>query len=137
MSTNPFENVTEEQIRQWDHLYKDSEIIFEKPIVLKAEVVHGFKRGSKELGIPTANLSMDQLGELGENLNTGIYFGWTHLKDSVYPSVTSVGWNPYYKNIKKTIEVHILQPLDDFYDETISTVLCGYLRNETNFNNLG
>ena len=115
--------------------------------------------GSKELGIPTANLSMEQLGSKGESLKTGIYYGKALLRGNVYDTVVSVGWNPFYKNVKKTVEAHLIAQLDDFYDEEISSkllcifnlytritftyftcitvVLFGYLRDETNFNSLG
>lgn len=121
----------------WDHLYENEEYTFDNFVELKATVVHGFKRGSKELGIPTANLSMEELGEKGESLNTGIYYGWATVKNQDYCAVVSVGWNPYYKNTKKTVEAHLLQQLEDFYDETIVVNLCGFLRKECNFNSLG
>mmetsp|Transcript_3041 Transcript_3041/g.5175 ORF Transcript_3041/g.5175 Transcript_3041/m.5175 type:complete len:201 (-) Transcript_3041:490-1092(-) len=119
--------------RDWSHLYKD-ERKFGEPILLEAEIVHGFGRGSKELGIPTANLSMDVLGPRGENLETGIYYGWSHLNSCRYQTVVSVGWNPFYKNEKKTVEAHLLSKLPDFYGEILKVELLGYLRQETNFN---
>jgi len=125
-----------ESYDKWEPLYEGVEKLFEQPIVLEAEVVHGFQRGSKELGIPTANMCMEQLGEKGD-LSTGIYFGWTILRGTAYPSVVSVGWNPFYQNSKKTIEIHILQELEDFYGETIKTMFLGYLRQETNFKGVG
>jgi riboflavin kinase len=121
---------------QWQSLYEGYERVFDEPIYLQADVVHGFKRGSKELGIPTANLNMDRVEGKGESLSTGIYFGWTLLQGVAYESVVSVGWNPFYKNEKKTIEAHLLHTLDDFYGAEITTVLCGYLRNEANFKSL-
>lgn len=121
---------------EWAHLYEDSKE-FEKPIVLNAEVVHGFNRGSKELGIPTANLSMEELGNTGEELETGIYYGYAHLKGQQYHTVVSVGWNPYYKNSKKTVEAHLLATMEDFYGEKLQLSLLGYLRKETNFSSLG
>jgi riboflavin kinase len=96
----------------------------------------GFQRGSKELGIPTANLSMDQLGVSGEQLETGIYYGWALLKGKQYEAVVSVGWNPFYKNVKKTVEAHLLEEMDDFYGDTIQVSLYGYLRNEADFKSL-
>lgn len=117
----------------WSHLYKDAEKRFDNAIVLEAKVIHGFKRGSKELGIPTANLCMDELGATGENLDTGIYYGWSMLKGKSYPAVISVGWNPFYQNSKKTVEAHLLQKMEDFYGERIKVSLLGYLRQETNF----
>ena len=98
--------------------------------------MHGYNRGSKELGIPTANLCMEELGEKG-NLDTGIYYGWSRLRGEVYPAVVSIGWNPFYHNTKKTIEAHLLQELSDFYDEQLDVLLLGYLRQECNFNNVG
>ncbi|CAE7755244.1 RFK, partial [Symbiodinium microadriaticum] len=109
---------------------------FETPIVLGANVVHGFKRGSKELGIPTANLDMNELGPEGDALDTGIYFGWAKLRDQYYQSVVSVGWNPFYGNTKKTVEAHLLEPLEDFYGERLQVALCGFLRHECNFSSL-
>jgi hypothetical protein len=105
---------------RWDHLYCNIEKVFDIPILLKASIVHGFKRGSKELGFPTANLNMEELGKQGEELNTGIYFGWILLNNIVYETVVSVGYNPVYKNETKTIEAYIInQILPDFYGEPI------------------
>jgi len=121
----------------WSPLYSNQEIL-EEPILLAAEVIHGFKRGSKELGIPTANLAMDQLGEKAESLNCGIYYGHSILEGVTYPSVLSVGWNPFYKNTKKSIEVHLItdSPLEDFYGKHLEVQIIGYLRAEVSFNNL-
>lgn len=121
----------------WTTLYKNHQRALEEPIKLNATVIHGFQRGSKELGIPTANLNMAELGAQGEALETGIYYGKAHLEGTSYITVVSVGWNPYYKNEKKTVEAHLLAQLDDFYDKTIEVELIGYLRPEANFRSLG
>lgn len=132
--------MTEEEQRQgfnWDMLYEGKEHLFNSRIYLSSTVVHGFKRGSKELGIPTANLGMDELGNIGETLETGIYFGWARLNEKYYQTVVSIGWNPFYNNTVKTIEAHLLQPLNDFYGERLELLLIGYLRQEANFKSLG
>mmetsp|Transcript_4492 Transcript_4492/g.8360 ORF Transcript_4492/g.8360 Transcript_4492/m.8360 type:complete len:177 (+) Transcript_4492:93-623(+) len=121
---------------KWGHLYSTTERNFSENILLQAPVVAGFQRGSKELGIPTANLDMDVLGDLGSTLETGIYFGWAKLKGQHFECVVSVGWNPFYKNEKKTIEAHLLEKMEDFYGEQLDVLLCGYLRQECNFNGL-
>lgn len=130
------EQVTDATKYDWSHLYKD-EKTFPEPMVLQAEIVHGFQRGSKELGIPTANLSMEELGETGESLETGIYYGIATLNGKDYEAVVSVGWNPFYKNSKKTIEAHLLASLEDFYGSRMKLVLIGYLRPEADFKGLG
>lgn len=55
------------------------------------------------LGIPTANMNMKEVGEAVRDTRTGIYFGYTMLKGTVYPAVVSVGWNPYFDNEEKTV----------------------------------
>jgi riboflavin kinase len=130
---------------KWDHLYENAQEVLKAPIYLSANVVHGFKRGSKELGIPTANLDMDVVnkmlrdkGNSEAELKTGIYYGWAKLgsSDAIHRTVISVGWNPFYKNEKKTLEAHLLSKMDDFYDDNLSVLMCGYLRDEANFTSL-
>ncbi|KAK3078799.1 hypothetical protein LTS18_006593, partial [Coniosporium uncinatum] len=56
------------------------------PLKLSGKVIKGFGRGSKELGIPTANIPLAGLSVGGnEDLESGIYFGWASLS---YPSST-------------------------------------------------
>lgn len=70
---------------------------------LSATVVKGFGRGSKLLGIPTANMDMEEIGERVHDTTTGIYYGYAMLNAEVYPAVISVGWNPYFDNEAKTV----------------------------------
>jgi riboflavin kinase len=45
--------------------------------------------------------------------------------------------NPFYKNEKKTVEPHLLHTFtNDFYDEELRLVVCGYLRPEKNYSSL-
>ena len=35
---------------------------------------------------------------------TGIYYGWARVDNGpIYKMVMSIGWNPYYKNEKKSM----------------------------------
>eukprot|EP00938_MAST-03A_sp_MAST-3A-sp1_P005496 g5496.t1 len=109
-----------------------------KPLMLKGTVVKGFQRGSKELGIPTANLSLEELGDTFPDSETGIYAGWAQVdgKD-VHKMVMSVGWNPFYKNTKKTCEPHIMHKFtSDFYGKELRLVVTCYIRPEANFDSL-
>jgi riboflavin kinase len=126
------------ETKSWNHLYQDKERRFDQPVTLEAEVIHGFKRGSTELGFPTANLSMADLGVKGSSFETGIYYGIAHLDNKEYKTVISVGWNPFYKNVEKTIEAHLLHKFEeDFYGSRIKLVIYGYLRPEANFDGVG
>ncbi|KAI3639178.1 hypothetical protein MIR68_002708 [Amoeboaphelidium protococcarum] len=133
------------------------------PLVISGHVVKGFGRGSKELGIPTANFPDDVVLSKCSQLENGIYYGWATvadaisndnaqlsdsiqqhnhveadtLSDRVYPMVMSVGWNPYYKNEKQSAEVHIIHKFDnDFYGQLLTVAVLGYIRPERDFESL-
>ena len=109
------------------------------PYYDSGEVVKGFGRGSKELGIPTANFPDDVVNKLPEMYQQGVYFGWANVDNGpVYKMVMSIGNNPYFNNEKRTMETHILHKFDkDFYGSQLKIVMTGYLRAMTNFKCLG
>lgn len=108
---------------------------------ISGTVVRGFGRGSKQLGIPTANLDAASLaGALAEAV-TGIYAGWAALGDSstAYPMVMSVGWNPVFDNKEKTCEPWLLHDFGEgasFYGTEIRLVAVAFIRPEANFPSL-
>eukprot|EP00879_Flechtneria_rotunda_P032054 GHRR01035204.1.p1 GENE.GHRR01035204.1~~GHRR01035204.1.p1 ORF type:complete len:375 (+),score=85.29 GHRR01035204.1:585-1709(+) len=93
-------------------------IPLEPVIKLKGTVVKGFGRGSKELGIPTANVDADTLRQSMAEAVTGIYCGWASVGDSteVHKMVMSIGWNPFYSNKEKTAEPWILHDFEKVKD---------------------
>ncbi|XP_042219910.1 riboflavin kinase-like isoform X2 [Homarus americanus] len=101
-------------------------------------VVKGFGRGSKELGIPTANFPEHVVEELPDEITTGIYYGWAKVDDGpTFKMVMSIGWNPYYNNKKKSMETHIMHVFkEDFYGSELKVVMLGYIRPEKNFKSL-
>ena len=158
------------------------------PLKLRGPVVKGFGRGSKELGIPTANIPLTGLSIGGnDDLDSGIYYGYASLDHSsipslttdvsvpsatddtvvperssnhavadleepatappsrpitpgrekavkVYPTVLSIGYNPYYKNTQRSIEIHILHSFaQDFYGATLSLIILGHIRPEYDY----
>ncbi|MBN3282887.1 RIFK kinase, partial [Polyodon spathula] len=108
------------------------------PHFCRGEVVRGFGRGSKELGIPTANFPDSVVDHLPADICTGIYYGWACVGNGdVHRMVMSIGWNPYYKNKKKSMETHIIHTFkEDFYGEILSIVIVGYIRPEKSFETL-
>ncbi|OBT97685.1 riboflavin kinase [Pseudogymnoascus verrucosus] len=110
------------------------------PLRMRGAVEKGFGRGSKELGIPTANLPVTSAAWIA-TAESGVYFGWASLqlssshpshpandkeadKDAaefvpeekqkegwrVFPMVMSIGYNPFYGNTVRSAEVHIMHP---------------------------
>uniref|UniRef100_A0A8D0HC65 Riboflavin kinase n=1 Tax=Sphenodon punctatus TaxID=8508 RepID=A0A8D0HC65_SPHPU len=108
------------------------------PYFCRGEVVRGFGRGSKELGIRTANFSEQVVESFPSDISTGIYYGWACVGNGdLHKMVLSIGWNPYYKNVKKSVETHIIHTFkEDFYWATLSIVIVGYIRPEKNFASL-
>ncbi|CAI9087614.1 OLC1v1021725C1 [Oldenlandia corymbosa var. corymbosa] len=109
-----------------------------EPWHIGGPVVKGFGRGSKVLGIPTANLSIEGYSDLLSEYPSGVYFGWAGLSGrGVFKMVMSIGWNPYFNNTEKTIEPWLLHEFkEDFYGEELHLVIVGYIRPETNFPSL-
>lgn len=51
--------------------------------------------------------------------------------------VVSIGWNPFYKNTKRSFETHVIHEFpEDFYGQNLGVVVCGYLRDEKNYESL-
>ncbi|CAM6109053.1 unnamed protein product [Calypogeia fissa] len=108
------------------------------PWFVGGPVIRGFGRGSKVLGIPTANLPTEAFSSVLAEHVCGIYLGWAGLADrGVYKMVMSVGYNPYFENAEKTVEPWLLHDFpEDFYGEELRLVVCGYIRPEANFPSL-
>ena len=51
-----------------------------------------------------ANFPESVVENLPADIGTGIYYGWASLGNGdVYKMVMSIGWNPFYKNTKKSM----------------------------------
>jgi riboflavin kinase / FMN adenylyltransferase len=95
-----------------------------RPHRMTGTVVHGAHRG-RELGYPTANLSVDALGLVPAD---GVYAGWlTRLgrdaqdPERTLPAAVSVGTNPtFVDGTLRTVEAYVLDRTDlDLYDEQV------------------
>ncbi|KZL83102.1 riboflavin kinase [Colletotrichum incanum] len=133
------------------------------PLKMEGKVISGFGRGSKELGIPTANLPVDASQTPWiDTTKSGVYFGWAslslpashpdrvapppssgsgpaqpHLEFQLYPMVMSIGYNPFYKNTVRSAEVHVLHKFSaDFYDAHMRLLILGFVREEKDYKSL-
>ncbi|KAH0628251.1 hypothetical protein JD844_009147, partial [Phrynosoma platyrhinos] len=86
----------------------------------------------------SANFSEEVVDSFPSDISTGIYYGWACVGNGdVHKMVLSIGWNPYYKNVKKSVETHIIHTFnEDFYGEILSIIIVGYIRPEKNFDSL-
>lgn len=77
---------------------------------VEGEIVHGHARG-RELGFPTANLASDAQGMIPAD---GVYAGWfTNSSGQRLPAAISVGSNPTFNDVLRTVEAHILDRPED------------------------
>ncbi|QPG94449.1 riboflavin kinase [Epichloe festucae Fl1] len=123
------------------------------PYKMEGKVISGFGRGSKELGVPTANLPVDSsLAPWIASIPSGVYFGHASLalpdghpqkQDSetgsfaAFPMVMSIGYNPFYKNTVRSAEVHVLHAFTaDFYDAHMRLLILGFIREEKDYKSL-
>lgn len=108
------------------------------PHFVKGQVIKGFGRGSKDLGCPTANLPVEVVNSVPQELNTGVYYGFAQVEgDIVRKMVMSIGWNPFFKNKQKSMEVHIIHKFEaDFYGKEMKIVILGYIRPEKDFSSM-
>ena len=110
--------------------------ILGRPHRLRGAVVHGFQRG-RELGFPTANLKGEELGEIPAD---GVYAGWlvrnvpgTSAAEYL-PAAISVGTNPQFDGVERTVEAHVLGRADlNLYGEEIAVDFIKRLRPMVSF----
>lgn len=101
---------------------------------VSAIVVHGFKRGRK-LGFPTANLGPEVDGHIPGD---GVYAGWLiRANGDRLPAAISVGTNPTFANVVRSVEAHVLDRDDlDLYDEYVHFEFTRRLRGNTKFDGI-
>ncbi|XP_074598779.1 riboflavin kinase [Brevipalpus obovatus] len=130
------------------------------PLNLTGKVVKGFGRGSRELGIPTANIEFEKVKDL--ILENGVYYGLCQInvdkrcanyliaekksffkqqKDilvsKVFMMCCNLGYNPFYNNKEKSLEVHVIEDIGmDLYDCSMNVLICDKIRDEQNFDSL-
>ena len=122
---------------------------YNEKITLEGKIVSGFQRGSGQLGIPTANIEMndDNLLKVKKLIN-GSFYGEFVFKSNnkknenveigkKYKAVLSIRFNPHIDNATKTIEVFLIDfKGGDFYGEEALIDIEGYSRSEESFSGL-
>lgn len=98
---------------------------------IRGHVEHGFKRG-RQLGFPTANLCSDIEGVVPGD---GVYAGWlvrsvpgTNSSEFL-PAAISVGTNPHFDGVERTVEAHVLGRHDlHLYGEKVAVMFVARIR---------
>ena len=99
--------------------------------IMDGVVVHGFGRGSKMLGFPTANIEVSNDTFL---LKNGVYIVEMLVEGKWIPVMASIGINPTFDDVHKvTIEVNLLDFDKDIYHFPVRVKWLKYLRLELKF----
>lgn len=106
-----------------------AQVFLGRPYEVTGEVVHGYGRGSRLLGYPTANLKVDN-----ELLPAaGIYAVRAYLDDRSYDAVANIGVCPTFGDQELTLEVHLLDFQGDIYGRRLAVEFVARLREERRF----
>jgi riboflavin kinase/FMN adenylyltransferase len=96
---------------------------------IRGRVVKGRDRGGKLLGIPTANINLqDELCP-----KTGIYAVTVEYNHRIYKGVANIGYSPTFDDNEFTVEVHLLDFTENIYDEKIRVNFIERIRDEKKF----
>lgn len=102
--------------------------------IMDGVVVHGFGRGSKMLGFPTANIEVSNDTFL---LKNGVYVVEMFVEGKWIPGMASIGINPTFDDVHKvTIEVNLLDFDKDIYHLPVRVKWLKYLRPELKFDGI-
>lgn len=102
--------------------------------IMNGVVVHGFGRGSKMLGFPTANIEVSNDTFL---LKNGVYIVEMFVEGKWIPGMASIGINPTFDDVHKvTIEVNLLDFDKDIYHLPVRVKWLKYLRPELKFDGI-
>jgi len=101
------------------------------PWFVSGEVRHGDKRG-RELGFPTANLTLDAAC----GLRHGVYAVRVGLGDRRYDGVANFGRRPMFDNGVILLEVFLFDFAGDLYGHRIDVAFIGWIREEAVFSSV-
>ncbi|MEE1931060.1 bifunctional riboflavin kinase/FAD synthetase [Streptomyces sp. TRM 70351] len=104
-----------------------------RPHRVEGVVVRGARRG-RELGYPTANIETVPYTAIPAD---GVYAGWLNAADEVMPAAVSVGTNPQFAGVDRTVEAYAIDREGlDLYGQHVSVDFLAYLRGQETFPSL-
>jgi riboflavin kinase/FMN adenylyltransferase len=101
---------------------------------LSGAVVPGDGRG-KSIGVPTANLQIDQKKAVP---GPGVYACYAISQGERYPAVTNIGVRPTFEDgpVAARVETHILDFDHDLYGQEVGLEFAAFLRPERKFDGI-
>ncbi|MFI7242546.1 bifunctional riboflavin kinase/FAD synthetase [Streptomyces qinglanensis] len=104
-----------------------------RPHRVEGVVVRGAQRG-RELGYPTANV--ETLPHTAVPAD-GVYAGWLTVDGEAMPAALSVGTNPQFDGVERTVEAYAIDRVDlDLYELHAAVDFLEYIRGQEKFETL-
>ena len=134
MSKDLADRISSTRIRELisDGLMTQAEKMLGRHYQIRGKVVTGRDRGGKLLGIPTANINLND--ELCPK--TGIYAVTVEYGDNQYKGVANIGYSPTFEDHEFTVEVHIFDFDRNIYGEKIRVNFIRRIRDEIKFSKI-
>jgi len=132
--TDNVERISSTRIRElvMDGMVNHAQKLLGRYYQIRGTVIKGRSRGGKLLGIPTANIRLqDELAP-----KTGVYAVIAECQNKRYKAVANIGYSPTFDDHIYTVEVHILDFKDTIYGEKIRVNFIERLRDERKFANI-
>ncbi|WP_329123672.1 bifunctional riboflavin kinase/FAD synthetase [Streptomyces sp. NBC_01465] len=107
--------------------------ILGRPHSVEGVVVHGAKRG-RELGYPTANVETLPHSAIPAD---GVYAGWLTADGERMPAAISVGTNPQFDGVMRTVEAYAIDRVGlDLYGMHVAVDFLAYVRGQEKFDSI-
>jgi riboflavin kinase / FMN adenylyltransferase len=134
MSKGFTDRISSTKIRELvtEGLMEQAEKMLGRYYQIRGRVVTGRDRGGKLLGIPTANITLND--ELCPK--TGIYAVTGECRGKPFKGVANIGYSPTFENHEFTVEVHIFDFNADIYGEKVQVNFIKRIRDEIKFSNI-
>lgn len=99
-------------------------------IIISGRVIPGKGRGKELLNFATANIETPLEKIIPAN---GVYLVEIVISNQKYYGLINIGIRPTFKEVKRTIEIHIMDFSKDIYNEIVSINILQKIRNEKYF----
>ncbi|MBB1253762.1 bifunctional riboflavin kinase/FAD synthetase [Streptomyces sp. OF3] len=104
-----------------------------RPHRVEGVVVRGAQRG-RALGYPTANVETLPHTAIPAD---GVYAGWLNAGGEMMPAAISVGTNPQFNGVERTVEAYAIDRVGlDLYGQHVSVDFLARLRDQRTFDSL-
>jgi len=131
---NTFNRISSTAIRQLviEGKLTDANKMLGRYYQVRGKVIKGRDRGGKQLGFPTANITLsDELVP-----KAGVYAVTVECLNKQHHGVANIGYSPTFDDHQFTVEVHLLDFKKDIYGENIRVNFVTRIRDEKKFSNI-